>query len=206
MRVCLPKKSIENEIAMKTKNLNWWNNLSQQWQRAFSTVVLNKKETEEPMEAEIEDILNLKVLRIVGPQGPYANFTEELSDLSGLSDLKHLEIIIFTFHKIKGLRELEYHKKLQKLYVNNNEIESLAGIENLANLEELYCHINSISDLKPLENLLNLSDLYCSDNKIDAFNGLSEKQTKLKVVHAMPNTKIGPKQIRQLEDLNIFCK
>jgi hypothetical protein len=191
---------------MKTKNQNWWNSLSQQWQRAFSTVVLNKKETEEPTEAEIEDILNLKVLRIVGPKGPYSNFDKELTDLSGLTELKHLEILILTYHKIKGLSELEYHKKLQKLYINNNEIDSLTGLENLANLDELYCQINSISDLKPLKNLLNLITLYCSDNNLTAFDGLNKKHSKLKEVRAMPNEFIGPKQIRQLEDLNIFCK
>ncbi|WP_341228118.1 leucine-rich repeat domain-containing protein [uncultured Arcticibacterium sp.] len=184
----------------------WWQSLSPLWKSAFNLTVLVKDESYVPSQTELKEILSLKVLRIVGPKGVHPNFDYHLEDLTGLKELKELEILVVTYHKIKKLDGIRESKNLRTLFIHDNEIEDLSPLKDLKLLNELYCHSNMIATLKPLRALSRLRVLFCSNNQISDFNGISEKHSELKSVTAMPNEKIGPKQIRELEDLNIFCK
>ncbi len=192
---------------IETQNkILWWQNLNSIWRKALNVAYLNQANDYSPSEEELEDIFSCKVLRLVGPGGPNSNMDERLQNLSVLKCLHNLETIILTYHSIKTLEGIEGCKALRTLFIHNNDIDDLSPLKNLINLEELYCQSNNIESLIPLKNLVKLKVLVCDHNQLSGFAGISEKHTALKNVYALPNEGVGPKQVRELEDFNIFCK
>ncbi len=187
----------------------WWNHLSPKWKQVFSEVVLEQTGVLTlPSDNQLEGILNLAVLRIVGPRGAHPNINFELEDLSGVAELKQLEILIVTYHNIKQVDELANLTRMKSLFLHDNQIQSLEGIERMRNLEELYIHNNSIQSIIPIQNIHSLKKVVCHSNKIENLDGINEGHTEnLKEFFVMPNERLHLKAIIPFENkLFIRCR
>jgi hypothetical protein len=184
----------------------WWKELETQWQQAFRVVVL--KHSQEPTKEELQQVLNLEVIRLAGPSAPFPNCNIELDNLSGIQALTKLSIVVITHHKIKSIEAVGNLHYLQSLFLFNNCITSLTGIENLSGLEQLFVQQNQISSIKPVEKLLNLREIYIQDNCVDSLDGLTEKHSdKLTCFICRPNSMLKQKEIIRAErELGIICR
>ena len=187
-------------------HLNWWKSLSPQWRQAFAMSVL--LHSNEPVAAELEQLLNMQVLRLAGPGAPFSNCSIELTDLSGIAAMHQLETMIVTHHAIETIAEVAALTRLKSLFLFNNRINNLEGIEGLQYLEQLYVQCNQLSSIKPIRNLLNLKEVYISDNNLTSLDGLTEAHAdNLKKFVCLPNENLKQKEIIHVErDLGIICR
>ena len=186
--------------------LNWWNNLEQQWKLAFGTVFFNHNNT--PTAEELRRLHTTTVLRLVGSGAPYPNMDFHLTNLSGVQDLHQLEILIVGFHQLQSVEPLAALTKLKSLFLFNNKIESLNGIEKLKELEQLYIQFNKINSLKPLQSLTRLKEVYVNNNNITSLEGLTEEHSeRLEQFFCKPNDGLKQKEIIYTENqLGVRCR
>ncbi len=184
----------------------WWKKLETQWQQALRVAVL--KHNQEPTKEELQQVLNLQVIRLAGPSASFPNCDFELDNLSGIESLTKLSIVVITHHKITSIEAVRNLHHLQSLFLFNNCITSLTGIENLSGLEQLFVQQNQVSSIKPVEKLLNLREFYIQDNCIDSLDGLTEKHSdKLTGFICQPNNLLRQKEIIRAErELGIICR
>lgn len=181
---------------------NWWKGLSNNWKTAFNEVVFKKGNvTTQPIDAEIELLMMIKILRFAGPKAAYPNMKTELKDLSGLSKLKQLETLVVVNHPLKSIIELAEHINIKGLFVFENELDSITGVENMVSLTDFFFQSNKIKSLKPLEKLVNLEKIYASGNLISSFEGITEEHSyKLKNFYVLPNENITDRDIIKFEN------
>ena len=186
--------------------LTWWDNLEVQWRNALGITFFHHLQT--PTIGELQQLLEIPVLRFAGPTAPYPNMSFELTNLSGIEQLSNLEILVATHHQLKHIRPVQSMKKLKSLFLFNNQIESLEGIEDLVNLEQLYVQFNKISSLEPLKKLTNLKEVYINNNLISSLHDLTEEHSaKLTNFYCTPNELLPQKEIIYMENqVGIKCK
>lgn len=184
--------------------LEWWNQLEEQWKKAFNEAFWNKGAVlDAPNEEELKDISTTTVLRIVGPEAPYPNCSFELTNSSGLAALTQLEILVLTYHRIDKIGEISNLTSLKSLFLNGNYTKDISGMEKLVNLEELYIQDNEIEDTSAVGKLEKVKTLYVAKNKISTF----AVPPNIKSFHGMPNENIPDSEIIRLErDLRILVK
>lgn len=186
---------------------NWWNKLSIEWKTAFNEVVFNKGlSTSTPIDAELELLFQIKVLRFAGPKASYPNMKTELKDLSGIKDLTNLETLVVISHHITTLTDLAKLHQLKGLFVFDNAITSLQGLEEMLHLKDLYVQNNKIKSLLPLQNLTKLETIYATNNLIDSLDGISEAHSNtLTKFYILPNEALTNRVIIPFEN-NCFIK
>lgn len=184
--------------------LDWWNNLEDQWKKAFNEGFWNKGSIlDAPTEEELKDISTTTVLRLVGPDAPYPNCSFNLTNLTGVEQLNQLEILIVAFHHIKEINPIVGLTKLKSLFLNSNYIEKLDGIENLKEIDQLYIQDNQIADISPIVGLDKVHTLYVTKNKIMRL----DIPPNVKELYCLPNEQITRKEIDRVEhDLRVMCK
>jgi len=203
-----PIKSVVQFTTFAEKHA-WWNNLEEQWKKAFNAALWQKGEiTDIPTEEEFTNLFTTPTFRAVGPRGMYGNITFELTNLSGLQQLTNLETLVISHNALTNLVGIEHLSKLSSLFVNANKITDLSAVYYLPQLSKLYCNVNQLATILPVKNLTNLEVLYCNYNQLINFHGITTAHTeKLKEFFCFPNEKVETKEIKRLEEgLNIKCK
>lgn len=187
-------------------NLEWWQQLEQQWKDAFGEAFF--KHRNEPSLSEMGQLYECPVLRLAGPTAAYPNVSQALTNLSGIAALNNLETLIVTHHQIKSISEVRSLSRLKSLFIFNNEIEDLDGIENLLHLEQLYAQHNKIKSLHPIEAHIHLRELYVSDNLLESLTGLTEAHAEnLNKFICKPNALLKQKEVIRTEyELGIKCQ
>lgn len=148
----------------------------------------------------LSDVINLKVLEIVG-QGA--------SSLKGVEELKNLEKLGLYANKITAT-QLKYIKNLTKLksldLAENNLVEIPKGsFDNLVNLEELVLDHTGINTLDKdmMSKLVNLRDLLIEENKFTNLDFL-EGTTSIKNFLFRDNNITDISGIRNNNNLEMF--
>ncbi len=187
----------------------WWNELEDQWKKAFNEAVWRKGPAlTPPNEEELEWLSSSPAIRFAGPQAPYPNMTFELTNLSGLNMLKHVETLVVTFHALRSIEQVAGLKRLKSLFVNNNLIASLDGVQALRQLEMLYVQHNELTDISAIRKLTKLREFYVHDNRIASLEGLREEHAKaMRVFVPLPNEELRDKEIMRIErEVGIRCQ
>ncbi len=180
------------------KSILTWDELEDQWKKAFAEVFFLHNET--PSDDELAGLKATTILRLVGPGAPFPNMSFELDNLSGLSIIPDLKILIVTHHKISSLHLLKHYPNLNSLFVLNNKLKSLEGIENLLNLKKLYVQNNEIESLLPLSYLTNLKEIYINNNKIQSLEGLTiAHEEHLETFVCKPNDLLRQRELLRFE-------
>ena len=180
--------------------LQWWKQLEEQWQLAFSQVVFLTRSIYHPTEPEILDLWTMPVLRFASPGAENPNMGFELTNLSGLKGFSSLELLFVIHHKIKSLQEIADLSQLKQLVAYNNQIQTLSGIEKMQNLEKLYIHKNQINSIDEVAHLPQLIEFSCFKNPLKSLDGLSRKhQPNLRQILALPNEFLSEREITRVE-------
>ena len=179
----------------------WWNDLEEQWQKAFNQAILNKQPiTNMPTQKEMEDIWMAQALRFAGTTAMFPNMSFDLTNVSGLVGFDKVEILVLINQKLTSVKQLKGLKQLKSLFLYHNEITSLDGIKKLRNLEEIYFNVNKISSLKPLSKLTKLHTIYCNHNNITSFEGITLKhEDNLRQFVGLPNEGIRQREVMKFE-------
>ncbi|MGB0524156.1 MAG: leucine-rich repeat domain-containing protein [Flammeovirgaceae bacterium] len=190
------------------KRKAWWDNLEEQWQNAFNKGFFQKELDHQPTDEEIEDLLTIPTIRLVGPRGMYPNLDFELTNLSGIKHLTNLTTLVVTHLALTSLEGIEHLTNLTHLFVVGNKIQNIKEVHYLTNLVQLYCNVNQIVDIHPVEGLTKLDTLYCCYNRLTSLEGLTAAHTEnLKEFVCLPNDDVKPKEIKRVEEeLEITCK
>lgn len=107
------------------------------------------------IDLEINNINKIKILHL---KGKYYNFIKKIKFMENLEEL--------TLEYCDENIDLNYNKKLRKIYVFNNKKITNESIENLENLEYcLFCNCPNIKNTKPFDNNFKL-DNYNDNAKI----------------------------------------
>lgn len=183
---------------------SWWEKLEPQWKKAYNETIFNKGPKEEtPSAKELDDLLSIQVLRMVGPQGSHSNISFELTNLSGLPGLDKLQILIVTDHQISSVEELSLLAELRSIFLIHNQLKSLKGLESLNKLEMLHVNVNFLEDLAPISELSSLRLLNCAYNKL---NTLSIPKN-IKELYCLPNEDLPDSEIIRIErNKGIRCR
>jgi Leucine-rich repeat (LRR) protein len=187
---------------------NWWNQLEDQWKRAFNMAYLqNGDSLSTPKDEDLIFLQTAPVLRLVGPEGPNPNLNFELTNCSGIAGLKHLRYLFLTFHNIVSLEEIKTLTHLNSLYFNDNKVTSISPLSSLNQLEDLCFPNNLVESLEPISNLPALKKINCANNKINSLNSFSENHRgQLTDFFGLPN-EIPYPEVRDFENqVGIKCK
>ena len=189
------------------KRAEWWNGLEDQWKEAFKQGILQKSQYHELNDKDYAYILESPTARFVGPRGMHPNLNFELTNLSGLKHLSRLSILVASHQALTSLSGIEHLNKLTSLFINSNKLTSLKELYYLPQLQKLYCNVNQIVDLQPIEKLTNLETIYCCYNQLESLEGITAEHVgKLIEFVVLPNDRLKPNDIKEVEELGIFCK
>ncbi|HMQ61683.1 MAG TPA: leucine-rich repeat domain-containing protein [Flavilitoribacter sp.] len=179
----------------------WWNNLEDQWKKAFNESQFNRGPiTATPTDEELTGLLEAPAIRFAGPRAQYPNMTFDLTNLSGIAGLQKVEVLVVIHQSIESIEELAGHTQLKSLFLLDNRIENLQPLQKLTRLEELYVQENRIKSLKPLERLTALKTVCCQVNEISDLDGLSVKhRDSLKTFYVLPNDKLPDHEVLKFE-------
>lgn len=187
----------------------WWQDLSDNWKKAFNQTMFNKGEiTDDLTDEELHDIWHSNVFRAAGPTAPFPNLTFEVGDLSGVKALHRLEVLVVINSGLTDITALKKLTNLKSLFIYENNIKRLNGIEKLTGITELHIHENPITSLEPLKGLTNLKKVTARDLKIKSLKGIGKKHVKnLKDFYVLPNEKLPFKEVNKMQNkIGIECK
>jgi hypothetical protein len=178
------------------KKIGWWEQLEEQWKKAFNEAYLNKGPvTAPPSSEELDLLLTAPVLRIVGPDGSHPNLSFQLTNCSGVAQLKEIGLLVLMSHEISKLDGVERLSKLKSAYLSNNKLKSLRGLEKCTSLEELYVNANELTDLNAIAKLPSLRVLNCAFNEIKAV----PLPPQLKELYCLPNDHLPDSEVIRIE-------
>ncbi|MEM6321330.1 MAG: hypothetical protein AAF960_26970 [Bacteroidota bacterium] len=189
------------------KRLAWWNDLEEQWQRAFNASFLQKGETTDtPTDEELVDIFSTPTFRVVGPRGMYPSIGFELTNASGVKHLTNLKYLFITHCGLTNLEGTEHLHQVETLYVNSNKLTDISAVHYMTKLYKLFVNANQLTSILPVKDLA-LETLYCNYNQLANLHGITkEHQAKLKEFYCLPNDNVQPKEIERIEKgLGIKC-
>ncbi len=200
--------AMANSFDTAEKRKDWWENLEDQWKKAFNAAFLQKKETKDlPTDEELLDLFESPTFRAVGPRGMYPNITFELSNLSGIKHLTNLKYLFVTHGSLVNLNGIEHLSMVESLYVNSNKLTSVKPIYYLKKIKNLYINANQVNSIIPAKYLKNLTSFYCNYNKLVNLHGIIPDHKKtLKEFYCLPNEQLKLTEIKRIEEgLNIKC-
>ncbi len=186
----------------------WWQALETQWKHAFHEGVWGRPATEEiPTDEELQELINIEVLRFVGPTGPYSNLSFELTNLSGLAELKKVFLLVVTYHQVDSLLPLSNLRALKSLFIHDNQIRTLRGLEEVKCLEKLIIHANKLVSIKEVAELPQLKELYVNGNQLTSFEGLgAQHDGNLEAFYALPNP-VKEREVMRIErEVGVRCR
>ncbi|MBU2649648.1 MAG: leucine-rich repeat domain-containing protein, partial [Bacteroidetes bacterium] len=142
--------------------INWWNELTPEWQNVFASYI---QIDPTPTKEQLHEIANLTQISIQNKQN--------LKDLEPLKKLEKLESLDISFTIIDNLAPLNDLVDLKKLNCKQSRIKDLSPLEDLINLESLDISVTAISNIEPLRNLNNLQVLTMDETAVADLEPLS---------------------------------
>lgn len=190
------------------KRVAWWNNLEEQWQKAFNASFLQNGEiTDCPNDEELRDIFSTPTFRAVGPRGMYPSISFELTNASGVKHLTNLKYLFITHCALTNLEGIQNLSQVETLYVNSNKLTDISKVYYLTKLYKLFVNANQLTSILPVKTL-KLETLYCNYNRLLNLYGITNiHQDCLKELFCLPNDEIKLPEIKRVEDgLGIKCR
>ncbi|KAL6441480.1 hypothetical protein ACFW04_003576 [Cataglyphis niger] len=108
--------------------------------------------------------------------------TKSLSKTIKKEELRKLTHLHMNDMFISSIGDLNIHKSLQVIYLQNNNISKIKNLHFACNLTHLYLQHNNITKIENLESLQNLQKLYLGHNNIIIIEGL-ENSKQLQELH-----------------------
>jgi Leucine-rich repeat (LRR) protein len=177
-----------NEFDEKGALLNWWKQLSFEWQ----SILQRKLNITDSVDlADIKNIAAIESLDLGGNQ--YIQNIEPLTQLAGLQVLNLSNTTVADLSPIRNLTELtelnlantkledisalKYSDKLTKLNLNRTPISDIAVLERMTRLEDLEMSGTNVVDFEPLRNLISLKFLNLENTKIASLSPIDSLVT-----------------------------
>lgn len=175
-----PKERIIQEIP-RGELVDWWNNLSEDWQKAFNQAVLSRGEILNiPSDEQLRSLFERQKIDIVG---------------SGIL-LFGLNQLSFKLNDLSGIKDL---KQITELNLSGHDFTDLDGIDELPALEYLNCTSNRIGTLRHIRKLFNLKTLIIRDNDLINLDGIEDLE-ELEYLNGLYNQSL--RSIAGVEDLS----
>jgi len=142
--------------------INWWDNLSLEWQSIFNkNYGISKPVTKE----KLHQLINQTRLSIA--------YNQNISSLEPVRMLHRLEEIDLQHTLINDLAPLSGLANLESINLNQSKITSLKSLSSLNNLETISFIDTKINNLNPLLASNNIKRIYCDRSEITTKDVLS---------------------------------
>lgn len=159
--------------------LQWWQNLSADWKKVFSSMVPvsgtpEREELHQVAGINRIDINNHPVIKNLEPLQMLTNLEElhcaftGVDTLGPLADLVQLKVLDVSFTRINSLAPLRYLSRLEELNCSHTRIGRLGDLAGLSNLEWLDMDHTEIEDLSDIAGLTKLRHLYCDSTGVSS--------------------------------------
>lgn len=137
--------------------LDWWNQLSSDWQKVFGLSKVDSYQLHKLVEAEQVVVEN-----------------EPISSLRALDVFINLKRLTLDRTRVSSLEELMRHEGIEEIICRNGPLLDLESIGEHYELRKLDISNTAVEDLKPLRDNRNLEFLNCSGTNIKKLKGLEE--------------------------------
>lgn len=178
--VSIYTKEFDEKVAL----LNWWKELSFEWQSIF-----RKKLNIIPDSLSLSDIKNIisidaldlsqnQFIQSLEPLGQLVDLRElnlsntTLTDLSPLRNLTELVELNLSNSKIEDISALRYSDKLVKFNINNTAVREISVFEKMTKLQSLEMSNTQVVDFAPLSNLVELKNLNLKNTQMQSLASL----------------------------------
>jgi len=166
-----------NEFNEKDALMNWWAQLSFEWQTLFKakldlTDSVGLPEIRKITALEALDLSNNKYVQNIEPLAQLTNLKSlnlsktSIDDLNPIRNLTELVELDLSYTKIKDLLPLKYSSKLVKLNLTQTEVADISVIQKMPKLQYLELSAAPVADFLPLASLGELVHLNLEATKI----------------------------------------
>ena len=178
----LSDKSAEWFNSKERRDL-WWNQLEDQWKKAFNELWIGKSTFEKLEDNLIEEIFDTTRVLFVGKDGYLLEedmelgiypLSFQLTNISGITNLTNLISLWCNNNKLTSINELQELKRLTFLKLDNNQLSSIKALKNHRNIEYLGCSDNKLTSLDGIENLTKLETFSFMSNSISLLKPLEK--------------------------------
>jgi Leucine-rich repeat (LRR) protein len=172
-----------NEFNEKEALINWWGQLSFEWQTLFKTKLdladsVGLADIRRITALETLDLSNNKYVQTIEPLAQLTNLKSlnlsktAISDLSPIRNLTELVELDLSDTKIKDLLPLKYSNKLVKLNLNRTDVSDISVVQKMPKLQSLELSAIPVADFLPLAGLAELVHLNLESTPITSLSPL----------------------------------
>src|SRR5882762_7065098 len=166
-----------NEFNEKEALMNWWAQLSFEWQTLFKakldvTDSVGLPDIRKITALEALDLSNNKYVQTIEPLAQLTGLKSltlsktGIDDLSPIRNLTELVELDLSYTKIKDLVPLKYSNKLVKLNLNHTDVSDISVVQKMPKLQNLELSATPVVDFLPLASLGELVHLNLAASKI----------------------------------------
>jgi len=159
-----------NEFNEKDALMNWWSQLSLEWQTLFKTKLdltdsVGLADIRKITALETLDLSNNKYVQTIEPLAQLTSLKSltlsktGINDLSPIRNLTELVELDLSYTKIRDLAPLKYSNKLVKLNLNHTEVADISVVQKMPKLQSLELSATPVADFLPLASLTELVHL-----------------------------------------------
>lgn len=172
-----------NEFDEKGALLNWWKQLSFEWQ----SILQRKMNITDSVDlADIQNMASIEALDLSGNQfiqdiEPLTQLSalqilnlsnSSITDLSPIRNLTELTELNLSGTQLADITALKYSDKLVKLNLNGTSVSDISILDRMSHLENLELSGTEVTDFTPLSNLSALKYLNLEQTKISNLSPL----------------------------------
>lgn len=173
-----------NELSQKDAMLNWWKQLSYEWQSIFkrklniidSVQLAQIQDITAIQELDLsnnEYILNIEPLTQLVSLRKLNLSNTQVKDITPLRNLSELQELDLSYTQVEDIAPLRYSDKMKDLNISRTAIEDIAVVENMPALERFALVGVDANDYNIISTLKNLKYLNLEGTRIISLMSLS---------------------------------
>ncbi len=173
-----------NELNQDDVWMDWWDNLSFEWQSIF------KRETGSIDDLELKQIKKLAEIQELDLEGnrfivdvePLSRISQlrkinlshtQITDISPIRNLNKLEMLDISYTGVSSIEALKYARDLRTFHLDHTPVHNIDVISRMPELETLTLNGTFVTDFTPLSGAGKLKYLECAYTEISDFSTLN---------------------------------
>ncbi|MDH4090253.1 MAG: leucine-rich repeat domain-containing protein [Cyclobacteriaceae bacterium] len=173
-----------NEFDEKVALLNWWKELSFEWQSIFKkklnilTDSMQLGDIKNIIATEVMDLSENQYIQTIEPLGQLINLhalnlsNTSITDLNPIRNLTDLVELDLSNTRIEDISALKYSEKLVRLNISSTAVTDISVLERMNKLESLEMVNTNVFDLAPISYLPELTHLNLEATEITSLSSL----------------------------------
>ncbi|MCA6075493.1 leucine-rich repeat domain-containing protein [Fulvivirga sedimenti] len=201
-----------NELNQDDVWMNWWDNLSLEWQSIF------KRETGSIDDLELSQIkklanieeLDLEGNRFIVDVEPLSRISQlkninlshtQVTDISPIRNLNKLQSLDISHTGVSSIDALKYARSLITFHLDHTPVQDIEVIGRMPALETLTMNGTFVTDFSPIASAVKLKHLTCAYTELSDFSSLNSL-TSLETLNINGTDLVSAADLSGLQNLN----